>query len=169
MSGVVDPGWNGPLAAAVVNFSNSDFVIERGAPFFRILFHKHKVIPASDLRPVTFTQPEYVRQVIGHSRSFAATFLDMDDLSRTVAERVLGLPRWALILSLAAVVIGLLAISIPVGVAVWTDGGGDKAKIAVLENRVSELEGKMRPPQIDPEKCHRVERGGQTALMCPAQ
>jgi dUTPase len=167
--GIVDPGWNGPLAAAVVNFSSSDFVIELGAPFFRILFHKHKAIPANELRPLSITRPDYVRQVIGHSKSFASTFLDMDDLSRTVADQVLGMPRWGLILSFVAVVLGLLAISIPVGVAIWTDGGGDKAKIAVLETKVSQLEAKNGPPQIDPAKCTRIKIAGQIRLVCPPQ
>lgn len=167
--GIVDPGWNGPLAAAVVNFSNSDFVIERGAPFFRILFHKHLAIPTNELHPLTFTRPDYVRQVIGHSKSFASTFLDMDDLSRTVADTVLGMPRWGLLLSFVAVVLGLLAISIPVGVAIWTDGGGDKAKIAVLETKVGELEAKLSPPQIDPKTCSRVKLAGQVRLVCPAR
>jgi hypothetical protein len=168
--GIVDPGWNGPLAAAVVNFSSSDFVIERGTPFFRILFHKHKAILAAELRPLTFSRDEYVRQIIGHSKSFATTFLDMDDLSRSVADKVFGLPRWGLILSFIAVVIGLLAISIPVGVSILMDTSGDKSKIAVLDKKISDLEARISPlPQIDPAKCRHVKLGGKIKLLCPAQ
>lgn len=167
--GIVIPGWNGPLAAAVVNLSNSDFVIERGAPFFRILFQKHLPIPANELRPITSARPDYVRQIIGHSKSFAPTFLDMDDLSRTVADTVLGMPRWGLLLSFIAVVLGLLAISIPVGVGIWTDGSGDKAKIAVMEARIAGLEAKLSPPQIDPKTCTREKFSGQVRLICPTR
>lgn len=165
--GVVDPGWNGPLAAAVVNLSNSEFVIEHGMPFFRILFHKHKVVPASQLTPVTVTRSDYVRQVIGHSKSFASTFLDMDDLSRTVADTVLGMPRWGLLLSFIAVVLGLLAISIPVGVSIWTDGSDAEAKIASLETKIAVLETKLSPPQIDPKTCRQTKLRDQVIMVCP--
>jgi deoxycytidine triphosphate deaminase len=39
--GIVDPGWNSHLATAVVNFSNGDFVINRGQAFLRIIFFGH--------------------------------------------------------------------------------------------------------------------------------
>ncbi|WP_225206055.1 dCTP deaminase domain-containing protein [Novosphingobium huizhouense] len=167
--GIVDPGWNGPLATAVVNFSNSPFEIKRGMPFLRLLFHSHAAIPATELRSKTVSKSDYIRQTLGQSRSFAPTFLDMDDLSRTVADRVLGLPRWGLILAFIAVVIGLFAISIPVGVAIWTDGNGDKAKIATLEAKVQGLEDRLTQPKIDPAKCQQGNLNGRKRLICPPE
>jgi dUTPase len=166
--GVVDPGWNGPLAAAVVNLSNSDFPIAIGDPFFRIIFHEHTSIPANNLKAITVTRQDYVRQIVVHSKSYAKTFLDMDQLSRSVADQVLGLPRWGLILSVFAVVFGLFAISIPVAVAIWTDGHGDKAKIAVLEKQVLDIEKKISPPQIDPARCAREKIAKGFRLICPS-
>ena len=166
--GIVDPGWNGPLAAAVVNFSSSDFEIEIGKPFLRLLFHDHATIPANDLSPHSVSRPDYVRRVIGYSKSFSTTFLDMNGLSKTVADEVLAMPRWGLILSLVAVVVGLLAISIPVGVGIWTDGSNDKAKIATLETKVAELETKSNSTLIDPAKCHRESLAGKARLICPS-
>lgn len=167
--GIVDPGWNGPLAAAVVNLSSSDFPIELGNPFFRIIFHNHTTIPAASLKPVTIPRDDYVRQVIVHSKSYSPTFLDMDQLSHSVADQVLGLPRWGLGLSLFAVLFGLLALSIPVAVSIWTDGHGDKAKIAVLEKQVADIEAKLSPTPIDPSQCARVNLGEGVRLICPPQ
>jgi len=165
--GIIDPGWNGPVAAAVVNFSSSDFVIEKGTPFFRILFIEHPPIPAAELKPVTFRRADYVRQITGYSRAFSSTFLDMDDLSRTVADKVLGMPRWGLILSLVAIAIALLAISIPVGFTIWLDATGDKTKIATIEGKVSQLEAATRSGQIDTSECTLAKIHNQSRLICP--
>lgn len=167
--GVVDPGWNGPLAAAVVNFSSSDFVIEKGAPFFRILFEKHSVLPATQIKRVTVGHSDYVRQVMGYSRSFSQTFLDMDALTRTVADKVLGMPRWGLILSLVAIVIGLLSITVPVGYSIWTEVKGDDSRVVKLEDRMRKLE-EVRSPlgQIDPRTCVPQKNGPATQLLCPS-
>jgi deoxycytidine triphosphate deaminase len=165
--GIVDPGWDGPLAAAVVNLSNSDFVIKLGQPFFRILFHDHNMIPANELKKITKTRSEYIKDTISHSKSFASTFLDMEDLSRTVAERVLGMPRWAIVFSVVAIILGLLAISIPVGVSIMMDGSSDKAKLGVLENKVTELQAKFEPQKIDPKTCRPVKIDGRKQLVCP--
>lgn len=164
--GIVDPGWNGPLAAAVVNLSSSDFDIQIGMPFLRLLFHKHKVISAADLRPETVNRPDYVRRVMGYSKAFSETFLDMSGLSRTVADQVLGMPKWGLLISLAAAIIGLLAISIPVGWTVFTDGSDEKAKLAVLEAKVSALENKPAPKLNDLADCKHETIRGKLALVC---
>ncbi|WP_447931865.1 dCTP deaminase domain-containing protein [Sphingopyxis fribergensis] len=164
--GIVDPGWEGPLAAAVVNLSSSDFDIQIGMPFLRLLFHKHKVIPAADLKPHKVSRQDYVRQVMGYSKAFSDTFLDMNGLSRSVADQVLGMPRWGLLLSLAAAVIGLLAISIPVGWTFMTDGNGEKAKLAVLEAKVLELEKRSAAKLSDFADCKSEVRRGKDALIC---
>lgn len=39
--GIVDPGWDGPLATAVVNFSNANFEIKKGDAFLRVIFITH--------------------------------------------------------------------------------------------------------------------------------
>lgn len=168
--GVVDPGWKGPLAAAVVNFSNTDFVIEKGSPFLRLLFHEHAQIPAAELRPKSVTMPDYVKGVIGQSRAFASTFLDMDDLSKTVADKVLGLPRWGLVLSVGGILLGLLAIAIPVGVTISLDATQDKAKIATLETRLGQLEarsGARVQQPLELSKCQLTKLDGQMKVVCP--
>lgn len=75
--GVVDPGWNGPLSAALVNFSSKEFTINKGAGFLRMLFHAHK--PSSS-KPVTVTPATYKAQTLSRSRLFSDSFLSMDQL-----------------------------------------------------------------------------------------
>ena len=59
--GVVDPGWNGPLSTALVNFSNSNFSITKGSPFFRLIFYPHE---ATGAEVNTFEMDAYVRDTI---------------------------------------------------------------------------------------------------------
>lgn len=164
--GIVDPGWHGPLAAAVVNLSSSDVEIAKGMPFLRLLFHKHKTIPRAELRTFIVGQDEYVRQIIGQSKDFSDTFLDMKGLSRSVADQVFSMPRWGLLFAVIATILGLLAISIPIGWTWMTGGLADGAKIAVLEAKVLELQEKASSRQSDAVDCKSMELEGKRVLVC---
>lgn len=164
--GVVDPGWNGPLAAAVVNLSSSDFEISKGMPFLRLMFHKHTLIPNAKLKIVKESRADYVRKVIGLSKDFSDTFLDMKGLSRSVADQVLAMPRWGFIFFGLATIIGLLSITVPIGWTWWTGELADAAKIAVLEKRVEELQAKATTKQPDALNCKPTKIEGKQLLVC---
>jgi dUTPase len=83
--GIIDPGWEGPLATALVNLSNSDFDISVGDSFFRVLFNEHQATLA---KVVQKTDEQYRQDILGHSRAYGKTFLAMDTLVSEVSDKV---------------------------------------------------------------------------------
>lgn len=134
--GIIDPGWEGPLATALVNLSNSEFDISVGNPFFRVIFHHHQNTGAPTLHK---TDEEYRKEITGHSKSYGKTFLAMDSLVSEVSDKVLGLPRVVYMLTIAAIIIALLAIFVPISFSVWTDYSAGKARIEALQREVDGL------------------------------
>jgi deoxycytidine triphosphate deaminase len=133
--GVVDPGWHGPLATALVNFSTEDFEVRQGDAFMRLVFIQHEpTTPQSTGKD----RSEYVKQIKLQSRSFSKTFLSMHTLVDDVAKEIFKLPRLAV--GLAVLVVTLASIFIPIAITVWTNGADMKAEVAKLQLRVEELE-----------------------------
>jgi dUTPase len=85
--GVVDPGWNGPLATAVVNFSNTPFEIKKGDAFLRVLFLKHLQTTAS---PRQIETDDYLRQTRDRSAKIPKTFLSIDSLAQEILNKLYG-------------------------------------------------------------------------------
>ena len=135
--GVVDPGWNGPLSTALVNFSNSNFSIEKGAPFFRLLFHSHV---DTGVATKTFEMNDYVKDTVSRSRQFASSFLNMESLTKEVSENVLKMPEWAIRIGILGVLVALHAIFGPIAFSVWTDYAEHKTRLHHVEDRLQQLE-----------------------------
>lgn len=134
--GIIDPGWDGPLAAALVNFGSKTFVIKKGEPFFRILFHEHG---ATGQMPVVKDPTTYGAAIMDKSKMFSRTFLDMDALVTEVSDRVLKLPQWAIALTILGLLLALLGIAAPIGYSVWTDARISSAKLDLLQKQVDDL------------------------------
>jgi deoxycytidine triphosphate deaminase len=107
--GIIDPGWSGPLATALVNFGNGNFQIAKGDPFFRVMFHQHAPTQAQ-----TVSTKNYVETIVDKSRLFSKTFLGMESLVHEVSEKVLSFPRWALAIGFAAIIVSILAVYVPI-------------------------------------------------------
>lgn len=138
--GVVDPGWNGPLSAALVNFSSKEFTIEKGAGFLRMLFHEHK---QSSSTPITVTPATYKDQTLSRSRLFSDSFLSMDQLVSEVSGQIYGAPRWINRLTFVGLLLAALSIFAPLAWSVWSDSSKTTAdlqsRIGVLEKELEEL------------------------------
>lgn len=135
--GVVDPGWKGPVATALVNFSTDDFKVSMGDPFMRLMFFKHQPIVPSLTPP---SRSDYEKQVKKNSRSFSQSFLSMDSLVDDVARKIFSLPKIGVVAAWAGIIIAVLSIFVPIAISVWTSFAEHKAAIAVLEERLSHLE-----------------------------
>ena len=135
--GVVDPGWNGPLAAALVNFGNESFPIRKGEPFFRILFHGHGVSGAQINRKDI---AEYKSMILNKSKKFSSTFLNMDSLVTEVTGRVMKFPFWGMALTVLALLVSVMAITYPIGYSVWTDNKLSSAKVDLLQAQIEKKE-----------------------------
>lgn len=139
--GILDPGWEGPVATALVNFGNADFVVEKGTQFFRILFLESKATGGTPIRKM---RAEYVKEIVAKSRLFSDTFLNMTSLAKDVEGMVLKLPKWAYILTGIALVVSMLAIYMPISFTVWTDHRKEQATLDMLERKVQLLETEIQ-------------------------
>nr|WP_277396984.1 hypothetical protein [Paraburkholderia sp. Ac-20342] len=144
--GVIDPGWHGPVATALVNLGVEDFHIEKGQQFFRVLFHEHEG-SNGDMQVVD--RETYVEQIAQKSKKFSKTFLNMDSLISEVSNQVLSFPRWALniaawalVITVVGVIIGMAAIFVPVSIDVWKSSRSSDSRISALEDQVRALNEK---------------------------
>jgi hypothetical protein len=48
--GIVDPGWDGPVATTLLNFSGVNYAISDGDPFLRVSLFEHDPVPSNKLR-----------------------------------------------------------------------------------------------------------------------
>jgi hypothetical protein len=142
--GVVDPGWKGPLATAMVNFSNGPVPIKKGDPFFRVMVFDHK---ATAYDAVVKPRDVYLAEIQEKSTRFSNTFLDVNSLVDDVAGKVFSFPKlgvrigWAgLGIALAAIFVAIAAIFVPVAIEAWHDFRTDESARAQLEQRIDRLE-----------------------------
>jgi hypothetical protein len=139
--GVVDPGWSGHLATAVVNFSMRPFEIRKGQAFFRVMFLCHNEASA----PLTGdSSTSYADRIRTFARLFSGTFLTMDSLVVEVSEKVLGFPRWALWLAAGAILVSVFSIVLPVAWTAVTQNYVMPSRIDALEKAVSDLQTKVQ-------------------------
>lgn len=140
--GIVNPGWTGPLATAVINFGRSPFTICEGDPFFRILFHEHNYV---DVEETGSSHPEYFKDLIRQTRNFSDTFLTIDTLAPEVAKSMFSMPRLAIYLGISALIVSILSFFAPAAQSLM-EGRGERLRS--LEERVSEIESQDRYRRI---------------------
>jgi deoxycytidine triphosphate deaminase len=142
--GVVDPGWQGPLATAMVNLGSEPVPLKKGDAFFRVMVFQHnQTAPDPKVKP----RDIYIREIQDKSTNFAPTFLDTESLVDEVAEQVFKFPRigvivgWAgLGIALAGLFLTILAIFAPMAVTVFSDHRSEAVEHQRLEQRVDELQ-----------------------------
>ncbi|MFT0861250.1 dCTP deaminase domain-containing protein [Ancylobacter sp. G4_0304] len=132
--GIVDPGWDGPLAAALVNFSNTNFVIKKGDNFLRLLFHGHDQCYPKIIKK---TPDDYKKDIINKSRMFSDSFLSMDRLVSEVTEKVFSVPKFVIYLTLTGLALAAASIFAPMAYSVWSD---NRNIAADLRSRVESVE-----------------------------
>lgn len=137
--GVIDPGWYGPLATALVNFSASKITITKGDPFFRVMVFSNANTACKRVRKEKLAYLDEIRE---KSRLFSTTFLDMHSLVDEVAQSVFKLPKLAVGIGFAGLMVALAAIFAPIAFDVWKDKRAAVMKVEALEQRVEKLEGK---------------------------
>jgi len=142
--GVIDPGWVGPLATAIVNFGRDDFIVQKGETFFRIIFLENNMSHQINSQKVIRSHPEYIKEIGAKSRSFSDTFLNMSTLVKEVSDEVTSLPKLVFILTRIGIVIALIAIFAPIAFSVWTDHNKEQVEFGILEKRVAAIEEKRR-------------------------
>ena len=144
--GIIDPGWKNHVATIIVNFSKSNFEICKGETFFRILFFSHKEAEENSILP-NVGAAAYHADIKGKVRLFSDTFLTIDTLSAEIAERILGFPRWAVRIGLAAILAAILAAVLPLAWTAVTQNYVMPSRVDALEKNVSSLEERLQSTQ----------------------
>jgi hypothetical protein len=142
--GIVDPGWDGPLATAVVNFSNTNFEIKKGDAFLRVIFLKHLQTTAKINKIDTDV---YLRQTRDRSARIPKTFLDLDALAQEMQTKLYGssifgswVTRVGVSLAVLALIVGFFSIFIPLAYSVSTEFMSRKADLEVMKSSIQELQ-----------------------------
>lgn len=116
--GIVDPGWNGPVATTLLNFSRVDHTVTSGDAFLRVSIFEHEPVPVTKLRKAD-PRETYLKDIQRIAASkFPPTFLDKDEIAEDAGKNVLDRIRkealvWvggiALIFTLAQAIVGYFA------------------------------------------------------------
>ena len=138
-SGIVDPGYSGPLSTAVINFSKTEFEIEKGAPFFRTIFLEHEGVPKK-LRGAKVSRDSYIKSVKSNAKKADYTFLTIESFAKEVQDNVFTLPKTVFNLTLWALVLSTAAILIPTLLGLYDDYRARAVEREVLRNRLDYLE-----------------------------
>jgi deoxycytidine triphosphate deaminase len=113
-TGIVDPGYQGPLSATVVNFGRSGLTLKRGEPFLRLTFHPYTK-PEKFENPRASSEEEYIRDRKNDvAQNFSALFLNLSQHSEAAFRTALrrNLPVLSLLLALFALILSLFTWSV---------------------------------------------------------
>lgn len=128
--GVVDPGWNGPLATALVNISKEPIQISKGDSFFRLMVFAHEETECDEIKK---SPSEYQKTIIAHSRVFAETFLDTESLSREVAQQIFHMPKIPFWIGWVSFGVAMLALFGSIAWDIFTDTNSFELRLQALE------------------------------------
>lgn len=85
--GIVDPGWDGPIATTLLNFSRADYPLAEGDAFLRVTLFEHA--PVTKLRKAPPLQ-EYLKNVQKAAASlFPPTFLNSEEIATQAGRKVM--------------------------------------------------------------------------------
>ena len=87
--GIVDSGWDGPVATTLLNFSRVDHAITEGDAFLRVSLFEHDPVPADKVRKSPPLEA-YLKDVQKTAASsFPNTFLDTEKIAEAAGGKVL--------------------------------------------------------------------------------
>lgn len=134
--GIVDPGWDGPLATAVVNFSKNSFTVTKGSQFFRLIFMEHTVAQAP---VISKTNAVYTAEITARTNQFSKTFLSFDSLIPEISKEMFKLPTWVYWTTYAAIIITIFAIFSPIAISVYSESSSRAEEISTIKRRLDKL------------------------------
>jgi deoxycytidine triphosphate deaminase len=136
-TGIIDPSYEGPLSAVMVNFGRTAFSLSSGDSFLRLTFHQHTV--PDKFKPILRVErQEFLRERKKEAgERFSESFLDIaahiDEIAKGAFWRYLG--RAAVLVGLVALMVTLVTWGVTLGVAHWQGGflSKDQIRAAVDE------------------------------------
>jgi deoxycytidine triphosphate deaminase len=151
--GIIDPCWSNHLAASLVNFSNTNFQFKKGDTFFRVLFMEHA---NTNAEPKDSDSGKYVSGIVDNSSKIPSTFLNLESLADEMLRKLYGssifanwLARFGLIVALAAGLIALIAIFVPIAYGVTSEFTSRKADVEKLKVDIAKIMTRQDDLQVE--------------------
>lgn len=155
-TGIIDPGWDGPLSTPLLNFGKASHVLRSGDQFLRLLFHSHA---EEETSPLKISPPKYIADKQDKAvRYFGEKFLDANAILKEALNAnifkyagVIGVGS-GLFVAIVAAVLTLGAIFINsnafYGPGYYSSYFGKAADVATeareLKKRIEELEAQVK-------------------------
>jgi dUTPase len=139
--GIVDPGWDGPVATTLLNFSRVDHTITEGDAFLRVSLFEHDPVPTDKVRKAPPLEA-YLKDIQKTAASsFPITFLDTDKIAETAGGKVLERVRKEALVWVAG--IALLFTVLQVAVNLTSSYRSDRGSTEVTKRDFNDLRTTM--------------------------
>lgn len=154
--GIVDPGWDGPIATTLLNFSRVDHTIHKGDVFLRVSLFEHDAVPINLVRK-SKPLPEYLKKVQSLASSrFSATFLDSEKIAEDAGKHVMSRIRveglgWLTVIAIVFTVIQIFAPPVSKMADNWLNPNANnlQTELETLKSKVIELEAIQQKQDIN--------------------
>ena len=142
--GIVDPGWDGPIATTLLNFSQVPHAISRGDRFLRVSVFKHDQVPDKLLRKSDLL-PDYLKKIQSLAATrFPPTFLNREGLAEDAKTKVFDRLRSEGIVWRGAIVIVFTIIQFfAPPAAKWIDNWLSPAGVSDLQYQLRSLQERI--------------------------
>lgn len=140
--GIVDPGWTGPLATAIINFSKSEYYLSPKATFLRLSFYKHEA-------PDTFNKLHRKRKEYEEEKKkdaieiFGSTFLDFKRITKDVRDEFFGSYAPKVLFYITAIGFGIGGLSLFASLATYFmpgNGAAYQSNFTSVQQKVHDLD-----------------------------
>lgn len=145
-TGIIDPGWNGPISTPLINFGKTTQLIRYGDEFLRVTFHEHDMPPHGTKFPEAQPHSIYVpsKQTLA-SLHFGTEFLDARRVLKSATRRIF----WRMVLGGSAVAtVGALIFAIATLVVSYGESKiesvATQRSLSAIEERLGALENNPR-------------------------
>jgi dUTPase len=158
-TGLVDPGWNGPISTTLVNFANTKLVIQPGDVFMRVSLFEHAPVIVVDAKDKIESTEVYMRGVQDTAiNTLKETFLNQEELARKASkdasEKIMeGINSKAIVwLSIIVGVFTLITLIPQIMDRAWPkndDAAKADREISRLHDQVDTLEKRLYRMRLD--------------------
>jgi deoxycytidine triphosphate deaminase len=153
--GIVDSGWDGPIATTLLNFSKAEYPVKLGETFLRVSLFEHEPVKPFHCKSIK----DYKLDVKGTAVStFPRMFLNQDELAKKAGEGAFETIRasalsWVGLLALTFAIIALATNTIQFVLNGWSHGSlFHSTDMDLVQTRMDNLETRLDKVETEQSK-----------------